>query len=1522
MSHRRALLLAIADYEWVPKLEYVRSDVPRMRQALERMGVPLNNVSAYGAGCEDPGADLSTARMQTRIRDFLKGAEEGDDLIVYFSGHGIELSGHRLIIPQDYNTEYPSPVSAMISDTDLFSWARQSKAASVLYLIDACRAGMRLTLEHDTKGLPPHVSEADVSPLDDAPTIVIIFSCGAGEESGPERDAGACSAFTRAFAEALEAEDDRHHLSDVIALAQERLNGFANPPQRITLGDLSSVGRRKEPWRLSVKESRAGQFRDRLGNSPWVRRLKSMALWEPFQREAPALAMQVEAIALRAESRVRETRRAFPQQRWRADDAPFRTLERTAQCLLPKADATLAETAVLLAVPFVYEAVLAAAELRLAAEGAPLTPLPTEDCPSGASPFHRAWRNAALNDEAGFRRVDRHRERNRTEVADDMAAWRFTAFCHRAGELWDPSPSIGWAAAVVADTVSPTPLKEGWGDDRVARVLSAERLLRFARLMFAEFDDVVLDASGRSGARLDHDVRVGDGAKGLTLDEVKVVHLLNIGARLALDARRLSAVLVEHLGCDDRLTLSKIQERLEHTEWHERGERLTLGLLCPHEALDAALRDAVEELDAYLRRLGAADELHCRIAPALPAAFDARDLKPESSGNAPLYDPEHLSFTLDHGQVMELLMGKELCGDSDLALRELYQNALDACRYRRAHEDWLRKTGKVASLARAYEGGIVFRFATDESGRRYVECEDNGIGMADRHLRRLFARAGQRFTDSHEYHLDKARWEEAGISFYPNSRFGIGVLSYFMLAEEVEVESQRLPRPSERSDEPMHARVLGSGSLFRLDRGVRKIFDGSGTCVRLYLTDQERPLEDYCGTVLDWLWLPEFRVRIEVEGALVDDLTGGQPTPRFQEDMGPVLPMPGSEDSRGVPRAFWCLKFGERIHSRRPLRSALLVDGIRTECPEPMDFDTHPRREQLPKGTAANLTENLRPRLSVDRRQVLSDETAAQFVWDCIDRGGWRGLERWDAPQLNKIFALFESCPLALAQISEALVEQTFQWPAISAGKNHISMEFPSTAGVCDFDQILLGTIAERGGFLARHGVSPAESRLLVIRLAELFDAGLEGAPIPLSLAAFMGKLGLPRCPPLSVSIFWRNLYSSANEWSFRHQLLVTDLLLASNRSGLPIEKLEEISCALSKIGISTPEFGPLRDKGVVCLSKKQRFLLFQGGWHIWEKGDEKRPIKFLSVSRIVGIKLKEVVEALRPLSGFGLSVPDAESLEELNRLLQDDLAINFLHGFLRYPGNLTREELIEIAFKQELPFGQVADFVRPLVALGLRTPDLSGWVDAVVLTDEQRLLLTVYLDGKAPYFDELSPIHLLHAAWTWRRPLAEIIDIARPLGVLGFSIPNFGETPNQPSFDPQALRLLSREGNGEYPWNDTLSLPLLARVAQDNHTTLAGALDHLAPILAFLPEIQATLSRVSITKQTEVLLLRVYSEDEVDGPHSLSCWDLAGAAEELGVPVSSLMAELDTLESLGIGNIEECRAFAAFCAEREGVAA
>ncbi|UKJ75925.1 caspase family protein [Azospirillum brasilense] len=1523
-NRRHALLLAIADYQQVTALPYVHGDVPRMKDALRRMGVPDDNVRAHGAGGDD-SPSMSRNYIRSRIREFLDAAAAESHLIVYFSGHGFEQENHRLLLPQDYDQRYQASVSELISDQDLVDWARESKAASVLFIIDTCRQGVRFEPVPVSKSALERPPAADLTPSLHTPTIAIVFSCDSGEFSCVDRQDKECSAFTRAFAEALQMDGDRRTLAELRADAQELLNKYQSVPQTIVL-DPRAHGRGGHPCDLAVTENAGTRFLDQLAQSDWVRQLKDLQPWQDLDKAEPNLATQVASIALEAHNRVSQAAGNPPRQGWRAPDAPIRLLKRLAKHALAGMEPTPAEWAVLLAVPFVYETVLAEAERRLVAEGAGLDPLVPAEREEDTA-FRRAWRTAGQNDDAGRRLVKRLSDRGQTEAATDVAAWRFNAFCHRAGELWDAKPS-GWATAAVGEVVRLAPLPDVFSDPGVKDLLTPGRLLRLARLMFAEFEDVKLEETGQTGPKLNPDFRCGQEARTLHLDEVTVAHRLNLGARLALDARRLPPLLAEHLGSDGRLTLRSVQTLLESgVAWYDRSPSLSLGLTCPHEALDAALREAVDSLDTYHRRLVATGEPRKRAYEGLPTTFTAEDLKAEGSdSNNPVYDSNHLRFSLDQGRVMGLLMGKELYGDPDLALRELYQNALDACRYRRAHDAYMRKQSGASSDDGGYKGEIIFRFATDKTGRRYIECQDNGIGMADRHLRRLFARAGQRFTDSHEYHLDKARWEEAGIPFYPNSRFGIGVLSYFMLAEELEVESQRLPRLGERSDDPVHARVLGSGSLFRLARKSIHHFNLSGTRVRLYLGDQTCPLEDYRDAILEWLWLPEFRTSLFVECEETKHLTAGKPTDRFEDEMGPLIPMTGSEDSNGTPQAYWCLKCDHALEGGNALRSSILSDGILVKRIGFSDSRYEKENDHI-LGTAINMTEKLKSDLSVNRCEILSTNIAYKFIKNCINSGSWRDLSNWNAPKLSTLVYLLESYPIAIYNISGSLRDNSISMPGITTDFGAGGPNLPSIAGVCDVDAILFGHALRANQQWEPLSIGPASAnfgRLLMVRLTELARAGMPISMREQVITDFSNCIHASlEAPRVFSTLFMYDMsdvyYNARFDFLSMSHISTGELLSVANLRETPISIVADMARSLQSVGVSTPnldgwsdDFYPDR-RHIEIMSRT-----FDGSSPFIES---LAPFHLLRAAKLWSLPLSEVMELIHPLKKLGVAFP--EPGDWLNTTLGDqqiELVSFKLYGYTHHFDEIFPSRMAHIVLQREIPINEAVQSARSLSDLGVSMPNLDAWTTTTQFSDLQEKLLKMGGTWPNEIKNIFLPIDLLISSDKLNIPLSEIIEAINPLDSLGFWVPNLDSTMSRPTLDAQTIRLLSREGNGRELWNNALSLPILLVAAKNNRMSLAEAIEHLTPILPFYPELQRRLSVAGeITPATETLIGRVYSGYE-DGSETLSVWDLAGAAAEMNVPVSSLRKELDKLEILGIGNIGECRAFAEFCAAREGV--
>ena len=129
--------------------------------------------------------------------------------------------------------------------------------------------------------------------------------------------------------------------------------------------------------------------------------------------------------------------------------------------------------------------------------------------------------------------------------------------------------------------------------------------------------------------------------------------------------------------------------------------------------------------------------------------------------------------------LIENLGGSKLYGEDNLllvALRELIQNARDAIQARRTMD------------SRPEDGRITIRLR-EEGGKRWIEVEDDGIGMSLDCIKHYLLDFGNSYWKS-----SLAKYENQGLwsnGFTSIGKFGIGFYSIFMVAKSVEVVTKR-----------------------------------------------------------------------------------------------------------------------------------------------------------------------------------------------------------------------------------------------------------------------------------------------------------------------------------------------------------------------------------------------------------------------------------------------------------------------------------------------------------------------------------------------------------------------------------------------------------------------------------------------------------------------------------------------------------------------------------------------------------
>ena len=188
--------------------------------------------------------------------------------------------------------------------------------------------------------------------------------------------------------------------------------------------------------------------------------------------------------------------------------------------------------------------------------------------------------------------------------------------------------------------------------------------------------------------------------------------------------------------------------------------------ICDDEAAHRALFNHLDMIEKELR--DAIAWTSRSNGPELKVKNDIVKREIRTQGD---YQIWHHTFTMDFASISELFMGEHLYGDRTVGLREIIQNAIDACMVRKEREQ------KKKDAFDPYIPCI-----TVSADDKYVYIRDNGIGMTDDVIRNFFLNIGVSYYRSREY-------RKLNLAYKPMGFFGIGFLAGFMLSDEIWVRT-------------------------------------------------------------------------------------------------------------------------------------------------------------------------------------------------------------------------------------------------------------------------------------------------------------------------------------------------------------------------------------------------------------------------------------------------------------------------------------------------------------------------------------------------------------------------------------------------------------------------------------------------------------------------------------------------------------------------------------------------------------
>jgi hypothetical protein len=139
------------------------------------------------------------------------------------------------------------------------------------------------------------------------------------------------------------------------------------------------------------------------------------------------------------------------------------------------------------------------------------------------------------------------------------------------------------------------------------------------------------------------------------------------------------------------------------------------------------------------------------------------------------FEPLLIKFSFDREKMFDIISTEIFNRNNRIFLRELLQNSIDAIRFR---QRILKNKPSKFEIK-----GLIKINVEKNDNNILITWSDNGIGMDDYIVKNYLATIGKSYYKSLEF-------RKININMDPISEFGIGILSCFMVAEKLQIETQ------------------------------------------------------------------------------------------------------------------------------------------------------------------------------------------------------------------------------------------------------------------------------------------------------------------------------------------------------------------------------------------------------------------------------------------------------------------------------------------------------------------------------------------------------------------------------------------------------------------------------------------------------------------------------------------------------------------------------------------------------------
>jgi TPR repeat protein len=166
MAQRRALVIGNDAYQHVGKLHNAREDAKAVADGLTRVGYLVTLA-----------LDVNQKEMEAALRTFKGQIDGGDEVMIFYAGHGVQISAANYLLPIDIVGGSEDQIKDdAVQLQRLLDDMGEKKAKFTLAMIDACR-------DNPFKTMGRHIGGRGLSPTTAATGQMIVFSAGTGQQA-------------------------------------------------------------------------------------------------------------------------------------------------------------------------------------------------------------------------------------------------------------------------------------------------------------------------------------------------------------------------------------------------------------------------------------------------------------------------------------------------------------------------------------------------------------------------------------------------------------------------------------------------------------------------------------------------------------------------------------------------------------------------------------------------------------------------------------------------------------------------------------------------------------------------------------------------------------------------------------------------------------------------------------------------------------------------------------------------------------------------------------------------------------------------------------------------------------------------------------------------------------------------------------------------------------------------------------------------------------------------------------------